>query len=127
MMGLNITVNGGSELVKTFSRAKNFVDENFTDALDKVLLSITGDAKTYSPVKTGHLRRSIHQEGPSTSGGVIRGVVGTDVFYAPYQEFGTSRGVPAKLYMTQALQRAKTTAPGFLREALEKTVVNLAN
>ena len=35
MMGLNITVNGGSELVKTFCRAKKFVDEKFIDVFVK--------------------------------------------------------------------------------------------
>lgn len=48
------------------------------------------------PVDTGRLRNSIGHAVHSDNRTVE---IGTDVFYAPYQEFGTSNGVPARHYL----------------------------
>lgn len=48
-------------------------------------------AKEETPVRTGRLRNSItHQEDENAT------YVGTNVKYAPYIEFGTSRGIKAR-------------------------------
>ena len=69
-------------------------------------LLIQRDAKIFSPVDTGRLRASIT---PSVSsyGETTEGVVGSNVEYAPYQEFGTTTRegkpwVPAKRYLGRA-------------------------
>ena len=55
-------------------------------------------AKQGSPVDTGRLRSSLthEMEGDDTV------AIGTDVEYGIYQELGTSRGVTAKLFLTNA-------------------------
>lgn len=51
-------------------------------------MAVQRDAKIFSPVDTGRLRASIT---PSVTdvGDAIEGIVGSNVTYAPYQEFGT--------------------------------------
>lgn len=51
--------------------------------------SIRTDAKSFAPHKTGALQDSIHVEGPTATPGNISASVGTDLKYAPYQEYGT--------------------------------------
>lgn len=68
----------------------------FTDRKDKAIRSqvstsadsITRVAKQLCPVDTGRLRDSIH---PEFSNNGMDAQVVTDVFYAPFVEFGTSR------------------------------------
>lgn len=74
-------------------------------ALDRVLESPQGDvgrelarravsvdraAKGYCPVDTGRLRSSINWRLATDSQGLLA-VIGTNVEYAPYVEFGTGR------------------------------------
>jgi len=95
------------------------VEKLITAALVSGGLLIANKAKELSPIETGTLRRSIHvgghtaltsdfeQGNPEYSDLGEREpktvVVGTNVEYAPYQEYGTSRGVPAHPYMKPAM------------------------
>lgn len=63
---------------------------------------IASDAKQRAPVRTGNLRRSIHAE----QSGPFRWVVGTDVAYAEYVEFGTHRMAP-RPYLIPAAEAAR--------------------
>lgn len=57
-----------------------------------VLLRITASARRYSPADTGRLRNSIVPDIRWEGWGLFRtlvGVVGTNVFYAPFMELGT--------------------------------------
>jgi len=57
-------------------------------AMRNATMAVLRDAKIFAPVDTGRLRASLT---PSVDdlGDVIQGVVGSNVEYAPYQEFGT--------------------------------------
>ena len=116
-MNLNVNITGTEELVKAFAKSPDIIADNMEDALDKVGIFIQGRGKTYAPVKTGVLRESIHKEGPIKTKANIKVEVGTNVYYAPFQEFGTSRGVRAKLYMTRATEEAKQQFPSYLKDA----------
>ena len=70
-------------------------------AIEKGCLSIEADAKQVCPVRTGNLRASIHTEIQP-----LRGEVGTNVQYAPYVEFGTSKQV-AQPYLEPAFLKNK--------------------
>ena len=65
-------------------RLKDLENYDVSDALGRACLLVENDAKTKCPVDTGMLRSSI----TSVVEGNV-GVVGTNVEYAPYVEFGT--------------------------------------
>lgn len=61
-------------------------NEAIARALEKIGLVAERYAKGYAPVDTGRLRNSISHEAAPEEGAVY---IGTNVEYAPYQEFGT--------------------------------------
>lgn len=77
-------------------------------AIHKSGYMVERTAKQLCPVDTGRLRKSIHNVP-----GKMRSVVRTNVSYAPYQEFGTSK-MGAQPYMRPALKR---NVPKILRLA----------
>lgn len=69
--------------------------------LARVGLRVQNAAREFCPVQTGRLRSSIQSvPGKDTQGPYVD--VGTNVEYAPYVEFGTSRQ-PAQPYLRPAL------------------------
>jgi len=82
------------------------------EALDEISEKIRDDAKSFAPVDTGALRKSIHVERKGKlevsivagDGGVINPRTGREVDYAGYVEFGTSRASPQP-YMQPALEK----------------------
>ena len=73
--------------VNNLDEAKVLCKEACRQALEQCGQAYENHAKVYSPVDTGRLRNSIehHLEGDDTV------VIETNVEYAVYQEFGTSR------------------------------------
>lgn len=67
-------------------------------------LAVERAAKRLCPVDTGRLRSSITHEIQKDGRGLV-GVVGTNVSYAAYVEFGTSR-MRAQPYLRPALAEA---------------------
>ena len=80
-------------------------------ALQAGALAIEQEAKKRAPYKSGSLRRDIGTE-TRDDGGVVRVLIGNSkaIPYAPFQEFGTSRGVPAKAYLRGALREKRKEA-----------------
>ena len=82
----------------------NTVLENVKDVKVRALMKcgavVENYAKQDAPVDTGRLRNSIHHEMEDDDTVDI----GTDVEYAIYQELGTSRGVPERRYLTNAVR-----------------------
>lgn len=76
-------------------------------AAKTVGLEIMRDARYDAPVDTGNLSRSYMMVEPQVYGGRATVQVGTNVFYAPFVEFGTSRQA-AKPHLGPALERART-------------------
>ena len=101
------------------------------NAMRDSVLMIERDAKILAPVDTGRLRASIT---PSvvTRDGAIQGVVGSNVEYAPYQEFGTGQyregesQLPAGIYnmpqlmVSLGIRRGGVRPKRYLRGAVEK-------
>lgn len=71
----------------------------------KVALEIERDTKTRTPVDTGNLRRSYSTTDPTPTDRPVA-YVGTNVFYAPFVEFGT-RFTRAQPHLGPALERAR--------------------
>lgn len=69
--------------------------------IDKAAAVCEAEAKQDCPVDTGNLRGSIH-----TTKGDLEDIVGTDVEYAPYVEYGTYK-MSAQPYMQPGADAAR--------------------
>src|SRR5512139_572694 len=89
MASIDIEVKGLIELQrKTEQMVSDLHGAPILDAMRDSVLIVTRGAKQNAPVDTGRLRASI-TPGVSEMGDNIEGVVGSNVTYAPYMEFGT--------------------------------------
>lgn len=79
---------------------------------------VEGSAKNLAPVDTGALRSSVHTAGKSTSSGA-EASIGTNVEYAIYQEFGTSK-MQAQPFLKPALQKNKAKAKTIIQTEIVK-------
>lgn len=93
-----MSVRGFDELKRNVERFNKELNDILPTALKAGALIIQNSAKFKAPYRTGTLRRSIHTEMRSNT----QAVVGTDVEYAVYQEFGTSK-MKAHPYLRPAL------------------------
>ncbi len=73
-------------------------------ALNAAGMTMIGYADPITPVKTGLLRGNKTITNASPGGLLFQAT--WNQFYGPYQEFGTSRGIKAKLFVTQGSARA---------------------
>ena len=87
------------------------------NAMRDSTLMVQRDARIAAPVDTGRLRASIVPE-VKVAADQVQGIVGSNVEYAPYQEFGTgvyamyptsrswkTGGVKPKLFLTRAFTK----------------------
>lgn len=79
-------------------------------------LNVQSGARRRAPVDTGRLRNSITHE--LTEGG-LNATVGTNVEYAPFQEFGTRRNA-ARPFLFPALEQERPRFQQRLKKALQK-------
>ncbi len=101
---IQISVKGLKRIQKAMTQAvKDMRGNPWREGMAKATLIVLRDGKKNAPVDTGRLRASIVPE-VVTQGQVLQGIVGSNVEYAPYQEFGTRRGVRAKRYLQRALE-----------------------
>lgn len=110
---LTIRVTGTEEVARRLDSVAGALDDELELALVTGALEIQNGAKARCPYFSGTLRRSIHVGGHThngVDGGDIGGnrggrnarvLVGTDVPYAKYVEFGTSR-MAARSYLRAA-------------------------
>lgn len=101
-------IDGLDEMQKAFKQAPQIVNRNMKDAIGRAAFFAEGKAKSYAPVRSGALRGSITAEGPRGSGLDIEAKVGTNLKYAPHQEYGT--GIYGKSSSLITPKRAKTLA-----------------
>ncbi len=121
-------------LDKLLVKLDNLENIDLDEVLNKACILVENDAKRNAPVNTGNLRNSITHKVDGTEG-----VVGTNVEYAPYVEFGTGlfsslgdgrQDVPWR-YQTADGQWHTTSGQNpqpFLQPALDKNrddVINL--
>jgi len=103
-MAYEVILKGFNTLANGLNNAKTVIDNANKAMMEKATLMVQAEAKVLSPVDTGTLRRSITRKVEQNNGMYI-GRVGTNIKYAPYQEYGTKRGVPAKMYLHGALAK----------------------
>jgi len=107
MAGLSLftRVIGSSMAQKTVGGMVS--DEKLEQLIKTTALAIEGDAKHFAPVDTTRLRGSIH----SGKAGKLEWMVGTNVEYAIYQEYGTryQSGTP---YLRPAVEKNRMLVAG---------------
>ena len=69
--------------------ARNLSGDPMVHAMKTATLLVQRDAKILAPVDTGRLRASITPEVLTSRFRKVRGIVGSNVLYAPYMELGT--------------------------------------
>lgn len=92
MTSLGLELKGLGGLTKRATKS-NLLGGPLTRFFTKSAIDVQRRAKQYVPVDTGRLRGSIGYEVDS-AGVPLWAVVGTNVFYAPYVEFGTDPHFP---------------------------------
>lgn len=134
--------------------AKELRGTPMINAMRDATLVVDRDAKKNAPVDTGRLRASITPE-VTTQGEIVKGVVGSNVKYAPYVELGTRphwpplaalevwarrhhtsaflvaraisiRGTPAVMYLQKAFDANKDKIEKRIGQAVE-AIVKQAN
>lgn len=88
MPQLTADFEGAREIRARFANSPILMREAARDTLQVATLVAEGAAKENAPIDKGLLRGSIHSE-IQNEGMEVVGVVGTNIEYAPYQEFGT--------------------------------------
>lgn len=84
-------------------------------AISKMALIFEAEIKRFTPTVSGNLKSSI----AGTRTGVAEAQIGTNVDYAGFVEFGTSRFAPRAMFRKGAAS-AKTKALDFLSNFLKK-------
>ena len=150
---ITIEVEGLKELQQAFNSSPQEVSRNLADALNTTARYIEGKAKSIAPIRLGGLRGSIHtEEAKPTAGLAMKAKVGTDLKYAPYQEFGVkpfgtktakslimtdrsgkvirffkrSRGFAGKFYMKQSRDQGVSILDSEFRKAVQNILTFLA-
>jgi hypothetical protein len=72
------------------------MNEQVLNWLEAIGEDAAGTAADRAPVDTGRLKGSISHAVVESENAVY---IGTNVEYAPYQEFGTSKGIPGKHFI----------------------------
>jgi hypothetical protein len=86
MASVTVKIEGLEDLLKKLS--PDLYAGPLKKFLERAAIRVQSGARTLAPVDTGRLRSSIMYEVDSHDPPMYA-VVGTDVFYAPYQELGT--------------------------------------
>ena len=85
-------------------------------ALTAASLVVQGDATSRTPVLTGNLKNSITYKVREEDA-----IVGTNVEYAPYVEFGTSK-MEAQPYLEPSLHNNKKKIEKLLKDAIAREI-----
>lgn len=115
---MGVTVKGLSSLEAKLKRLNPMTHAAIVRGVALAAAKVEGDAKTIVPVDTGHLRASISSNSHSTANGA-EAEVSTNVEYAAYVEFGTSRQ-KAQPYLHPALQKNKANIRKIIIEEIVK-------
>lgn len=99
-MDVTVRITGKSEVLAAIKAVNRKVEATTETAFDQASASTVADAQARVPVRTRRLQKSIRQLVKER----LKRVIGTDVPYAHFPEFGTSRQ-KAQPYMFPAFER----------------------
>ena len=106
------------DMEKAFKTYSINTDIATNAGLEAACILVQRNAIILSPVDTGLLRKSILRRIVKAPKG-YNGEVGTNVEYAPFQEFGVqSRNIPPQPFLTPALNMNKANIRALLAKAI---------
>ncbi|MDW0112158.1 HK97 gp10 family phage protein [Sporosarcina saromensis] len=109
-------IDGFEKFMSTIERMPAKLNDEAKKAIHTRTLEMEANAKSLSPIDTGHLRRSLNStfsdEGSSTVG-----EVSTVVEYAPFVEFGTSKQA-AQPFLTPSFVNASKNLEADLKKVM---------
>ena len=115
----NIKIEGQKELQERLKKIESTAKTAIEQALLNSALIVERDAKINAPVDTGRLRSSIMHRDKDFGTNEPMIEVGTNVEYAPYVEFGTSKAA-AQPFLFPALNSNKQKILKEIAKALKK-------
>ena len=111
---ITIRVEGAEELAGKLDPGK--VDKPFKAFFEASAIAVQGKATPLAPIDTGRLRASMTYQVKSAT----LAEIWPDVYYAIYQDQGTSRGIRPKYFMRDgakaALGQIKSLAKALVKE-----------
>jgi len=127
---MEIEIVGLRELEDKLSNLEEKLTNALAEALEEIAGKIRDDAKSFVPVDTGSLRKSIRVEKEGElqflvvagDGGVINPRTGREVDYAGYVEFGTSRAAPQP-FMQPALEKNRDETLRIVKEKVLEVLI----
>jgi len=114
-MNVTVNVSGLEGLKANLDRIGRNMDAELAKAAkDGMIIYVEGPAKRNTPVDTGRLRSSIVTVADSETV-----ATGTNVDYAPFQEFGTSR-MKAHAFLRPAFDEGKSRVIDHISKEIAK-------
>jgi hypothetical protein len=80
--------DGIKEYIKKLGALQKTMPDIMTELVKHETEKAIGEIKMKTPVKTGLLRNSFHQDAPMIKGGLYNGVIVNNVEYASHVEYG---------------------------------------
>lgn len=117
-MKITVKLAGEKEIMKKIELLEKKGGAELKIAILQSVIHVEGVAKKNSPYEFGVLRASITHE-VKTIKDKHQGKVGTNIEYAPWQEFGTSK-MPAQPYLIPALKGSQRMILKFLTDAIKR-------
>ncbi|QCW03568.1 HK97-gp10 family putative phage morphogenesis protein [Natrinema pallidum] len=111
------------ELVGVFDALNDELQSELKSAATDIGVRIRGTAQRLAPVDEGRLESSLEHVVEQLAQHRLRVVVGTNVEYAPYQEFGTAV-MDAQPYLRPALEEEKDWIVDRVETAVETAAQN---
>jgi HK97 gp10 family phage protein len=112
--GYSVRIEGLGEFRRAIRRGSERARSEAQRALGATVIEAEGEIKAATPVRTGRLRASITHEVRG-----LTGVVGTNVEYAPYVEFGTVKMAPRRMFAV-GIERAWPKVQQIWQEAMAR-------
>jgi len=112
---MTVEVDGIARLTAKLNALDGALPDAEEAKMRQALLRIERDAKQIVPVDTGDLRASIESRVIRNAEGEVVGVIGSNVKYAPFIEFGTSK-MGAQPFLRPAVEKNRETIRTLLGE-----------
>lgn len=109
-----------AELRKAFESYATKITTAMGVGVEAACLFVEGEAKKKTPIDTGLLRNSI-THATTEQGDKAIGYVGTNVEYAPFQEFGTKKMKPQP-FLTPAVNENRTKIRDIIKRYIARAL-----